>query len=131
MEEKESAKLEYLMACLNLQQICLQRRYTVEVYDKLKKEYLTMRNLLDYLESCKNNLDWRSIFLEFIDVLHIDHLNHLLNPNENLYYDILPYTIEGFVDEEYSEVISVVKEEIKRVLEWFMGDGNIHFEQTR
>ena len=131
MEEKESAKLEYFMSCMNLMQICLQRRYTVEVYNRLKKEYLTVSNLIEYIEHCKNNLDWRSIFLEFLDVLHIDHLNHLLNPEENLYYGFLPYTIEGFVDEEYNEVITVIKGEVMRVLELFMGDGNLHFEQSR
>jgi hypothetical protein len=131
MEERESAKLEYLMSCMNLLQICLQRRYTVSVYNKLKKEFLSVSNLKEYLENCKNNLDWRCIFLEFLDVLHIDHLNHLLNPEENLYYDFLPYTIEGFVDEEYNEVMLVIKGEVTRVLEWFMGDGNVHYEQAR
>ena len=115
----DDAKLEFLMNFFNLLQISTAYRYTDQIYKSLD-EMFPMDNMKKLIFACKNNIVFRSIFLEIYGNIHIDFKNHLLN-NRSSYYFTKPmdmqYEEDPFCDKNYDASIDFLVGELRLVIE--------------
>ena len=115
----DDAKLEFLMNFFSLLQISTAYRYTDQIYKSLD-EMFPMDNMKKLIFACKNNIVFRSIFLEIYGNIHIDFKNHLLN-NRSSYYFTKPmdmqYEEDPFCDKNYDASIDFLVGELRLVIE--------------
>ena len=117
--KKNDSKLEFLMNFFSLLQISTSYRYTDAVYIKLN-EMLNMENIKKLIYACKNNLRFKSTFLELYGNIHIDFKNHLINNRSNYYYTKpgdMQYEEDAFYDKEYDKTIDLLIEQLRIVIQ--------------
>jgi len=116
--KENDAKLDFLMNYFSLLQISTSYRYPDAVYKKLD-ERLSIDNLIKLIQSCKSNINFRSIFLELYGNIHIDFKNHLINNRSDYYFTKpadLQYEEDPFFDKQYDKTIDMLIGELKMVI---------------
>lgn len=97
-------RYDYVMQFLLFLSDNLQARYTHSTYEVLVKLF-SLKNIRELINLDKNNLRFRSILIEYFDILHVDIKDHLIDEREkhyrefpkiNLYEEDVVINIEGF-----------------------------------
>ena len=115
-ESEFADRYEYVMDFLLFFSDVLQLRYTNKVYEYLVKVF-SLKNLRDLINLDKNNLRFRSIIIEFLDTLHVDVKDHLIDEREKYYRETPKVNCYEedvvFNVKEYKFVIAFIVEEIE------------------
>ena len=117
----DDEKLEFLMNYLSLIHVATSYRYPESIYKKLN-ENLDIDKLKKLIPLCKDNLGFRSVFIELYSNIHIDFKNHLLDHRSDYYFTKpldMQYEEDPFYDKFYDKTIDLLIGELKFLIDQY------------